>query len=72
MGNDFLVQFVICDADPESPMNLVCLITVVYGSVVHASVANNTARDTDPNKVYLTHLTCDSQFVCKAREYNVE
>lgn len=57
VGTDFHVLFVICSTGSTSVQSVVCLITVAYGSVVHVSAANNTARDIDPNKVYLSHLT---------------
>lgn len=57
VGTDFHVLFVICSTGSTSGQSVVCLITVAYGSVVHVSAANNTARDIDPNKVYLSHLT---------------
>lgn len=59
VGTDFHVLFVICSTGSTSVQSVVCLITVAYGSVVHVSAANNTARHTDPNKVYLSHLTCE-------------
>lgn len=57
VGTDFHVLLVICSTGSTSVQSVVCLITVAYGSVVHVSAANNTARDIDPNKVYLSYLT---------------